>query len=176
MDAVKIELTGISPLLMHRFPLEDIDPPLEKRTPEDQAEIAAYRTPDGELYIPAEALRQALIRAAVYSKGKGRASLQKPVAACIAIEPEYLILDPQEYTIDSRSVVVPSTKGRVVRHRPRFDEWRIEATIQYDPALVTEKQLRQIIDDAGSRVGVLDWRPDCKGPMGRFVVTAWSAL
>jgi len=160
---------------MHRFPEEKLDPPLEKRTPEEQAEIAAYRTPAGALYVPGEALRQALIRAAVYSKGKGRASLQKPLAACVTVEPEYLELGTDEYTIDSRSVVMPSTKGRVMRYRPRFDEWNIQATIGFDPALVTEKQLREIVDNAGSRVGILDWRPDRKGPMGRFVVTSWEA-
>lgn len=177
MGVRKISATikGLSPLLMHRFPLEPVIA-IEKKTKEEQAEIAAYRTPDDELYIPAVALQRCLIAAATYSKGKGRATLQKPAAACLMVSPEYLLLGQGEYTIDSRPVVVPSTKGRIVRHRPRFDEWGVSFSIEYDDVLLTESQIRQIVDDAGARVGLLDFRPANKGPFGRFIVTNWELL
>ena len=159
---------------MHKFPLESVEA-LEKKSIEFQAEFAAYRTPGDELYVPGIAVQRALIGSATYSKGKGRASLQKPVAACVIITPEYLILDPQEYVVDSRPVVIPSTKGRVMRHRPRFDEWTISLTIEYDDALLTEGQLRKVVDDMGSRTGLLDFRPEKKGPFGRSMVTGWKS-
>jgi hypothetical protein len=31
-----------------------------------------------------------------------------------------------------------------------------------------------VIDAAGKRVGLGDFRPACKGPFGRFVVTNWQ--
>jgi len=34
--------------------------------------------------------------------------------------------------------------------------------------------LRHIVDDAGSRVGLLDFRPERKGPFGRFIVIEWK--
>ena len=170
---VQATIKGTSALLMHAYPM--VTPPKgwEKTGPQEQAEIAAYRTPDGQLYVPGVALQRCLVSAAAYSKGRGRASLQKPVAACVMITPEYVLLNQDQFAIDSRPVVIPATKGRIVRHRPRFDAWQLTFTIEYDTTLLNETELRQVVDDAGLRVGLLDFRPEKKGPFGRFMVTAW---
>ena len=91
------------------------------------------------------------------------------------VTPERCSLGVKEYTIDSRPVVIPATKGRIVRHRPRFDQWEVSFNLEYDTALLNETELRQVIDDAGSRVGLLDFRPEKKGPFGRFIVTKWES-
>ena len=174
IQKVDVGIKGVYAILMHRFPLEPVLA-IEKKTPEEQCEIAAYRTTKGELFIPGVNLQRAFIAGATFSKGKGRATLQKPVAACVFVTPEHLILDPQEYNIDSRAVVVPATKGRIVRHRPRVEEgWTLEFTLEFDDALLMEKQLRTVIDDTGSLVGIGDFRPEKKGPFGRFMVTKWE--
>lgn len=169
---VTCTIDGISPLLMHAYPLVPIEA-LDKKTVEEQAELACYRDPDGMLYVPGVNIQRALIAGATFSKGKGRASLQKPVAACTIVSPERVILAPQAYAIDTRPVVIPSTRGRVLRHRPRFEQWSLTFNIDFDPDLVTIVQLRRVLDDAGQRVGLLDFRPECKGPFGRFHVTSW---
>lgn len=169
---VTCTIEGISPLLMHAYPLVPIEA-LDKKTVEEQAELACYRDPDGMLYVPGVNIQRALIAGATFSKGKGRASLQKPVAACTIVSPERVILAPQAYAIDTRPVVIPSTRGRVLRHRPRFEQWSLTFNIEFDPDLVTIVQLRRVLDDAGQRVGLLDFRPECKGPFGRFHVTSW---
>jgi len=173
---IKGEITGTSPLLMHRFPMEEITA-IEKKPREEQAEIAAYRDPDTEeLYIPGVAFQRCLVAAAVYSKGRGRASLQKPVAASVLVEPERAGLGVKDYNIDSRPVVIRATKGRIIRHRPRLETWSATFTITYDDELLTKDQLRQVVDDAGARVGLLDFRPEKKGPFGRFTVTHWEEI
>jgi hypothetical protein len=40
--------------------------------------------------------------------------------------------------------------------------------------LLSEKEVRGIVDNMGSRVGLLDFRPEKKGPFGRCMVTAWQ--
>ena len=171
---VKCAIKGISPLLMHAFPMHPLEA-IEKRPIEEQTEYAAYRDPDTRLlYIPGIAVQRALIAAAAYSKGKGRASLQKPVAACVLINPERCDLGVGEYQIDARPVVIPTTKGRIIRYRPRLDEWKITFEAEYDDNLLKEGELRRIVDDAGSRVGLLDFRPERKGPFGRFIVIEWK--
>ncbi len=110
----KITIKGVTPLLMHAFPLEPVEG-FDKWSIQDKAEYAAYRDPDTEeLYIPGVAIQRALINGAVYSKGKGRASLQKSAAACLLIDPERLSLGTKEYAIDARGVVIPATKGVLV--------------------------------------------------------------
>ena len=170
---VSCTIKGISPLLMHAYPMQPIEA-IEKKSPEEQAETGAYRDPDtGGLYIPGIAIQRSLIASASYSKGKGRGSLQKPVAACVMVNPERCDLGVKEFLIDSRPVVIAATKGRIVRHRPRLDTWTVTVEIEYDDNLITETQLRRVVDDAGSRVGLLDFRPERKGPFGRFMVTDW---
>ena len=170
---VEITLTGETPLLMHAFPMATIEG-LEKQDAEDQAKVSEYRTPDGKLYVPGVALQRALVGGATYSKGKGRASLQRVAAACLFVTPEYLILTPQAYIVDSRPVVVPATKGRIIRHRPRFDAWQITAELEFEDTLLSATQVRRIVDDTGRNVGLLDFRPEKRGPYGRFAVIAWN--
>jgi len=175
IKTIEVEIKGKSPLLMHKFPLVAVEA-MEKKTPEEQAEIAVYRNPNNnELYIPAIAIQRALIGGATYSKGKGRASLQKIAAACLLISPDYISLGVEDYQIDSRPVVVPATKGRIIRHRPRLDEWNCRFQLEYEDILLNEKQIRKVVDDTGERVGLLDFRPERKGPFGRFMVITWKS-
>lgn len=175
IQKVFVTIKGISPLIMHSYPLIPIEK-LEMKSIEEQAELAAYRDPDTEeLYIPGVNIQRALIAAAVYSKGKGRATLQKPVAACVLVTPERCSLKVKTFVIDSRPVVIPATKGRVMRHRPRLDDWSVSFTIEFDNDLLKEKELRRVVDDAGLRVGILDFRPEKKGPFGRFMITEWKS-
>ena len=169
---VSCTIDGISPLLMHAYPLVPIEA-LEKKTPEEQAEYAAYRDPDGRLYVPGVNVQRCLVNAGKFSKGKGRASLERTVAACVIVLDERIVLPQQQYVIDTRSVVIPATKGRILRHRPRFDSWSLSFSIRYDPDLLSAEQIRRVVDDAGQRVGLLDFRPEHKGMFGRFQVTSW---
>ena len=174
MNTIQVRIKGVSALLMHAYPMIEIEA-LEKKSPEEQARFAEYRSPDDEmLYIPGTAIQRAFVAAAAFSKGKGRASLQKTVAACLMVSPERCSLGVKDYVIDSRRVVIPVTRGRVIRHRPRLDEWQCAFSIDYDDDKLTEKQVRKIVDDAGSLVGLLDFRPACKGPFGRFIVIEWK--
>src|SRR5512135_2445961 len=105
---VTATIRGISPLLMHAYPLVPVEA-LEKKSAEEQAEYGAYRLPGGKtLCIPSMALQRAIVNGATYSKGKGRASLQKQVAACVLVSPAYLSLDKTAYEVDVRPVVIPA--------------------------------------------------------------------
>lgn len=172
MKRVSIEIKGVSPLLMHRFPMEPIEA-IEKKSPQEQAQLALYEQ-DGIPYIPGVALQRALVQGATFSKGKGRGTLQKNVAAGVLLEEAQLPLPTKHWELDARPVTIPATKGRIVRYRPRFDTWQVAFTVSYDETLLTEDQLRRVVDDTGSRVGVLDFRPEKKGPFGRFVVVRWG--
>jgi hypothetical protein len=172
MKTIHVTMTGISALLMHRFPMEPIEA-IEKKSPEEQARIALYEQ-DGQPFIPGVNVQRALVAGATFSKGKGRSSLQKSVAAGLFVDEAQLPIKDAKWVVDARPVTIPATKGRVVRYRPRFDKWSVDCTISFDETLLTETQVRRIVDDTGSRVGLLDFRPERKGPFGRFMVMAWS--
>jgi hypothetical protein len=170
MQTLNVKIQGVSPLLQHRFIGE---PPegMRNKPPQEQAELATYRDiKTGELYIPVENLTRALISGASYSKGKGRSSLQKEVAAAVFVSPARISLGTKKFETDSRSVVIPATKGRIMAHRPRIDEWSAGFVIEFDETLLRKEQIVKILSDTGSRVGLMDFRPERKGPYGRFEV------
>jgi hypothetical protein len=175
IQSITIRIKGISPLLMCRFPMEPVEG-ISKMSKEMQAEQSAYRIPDSkELYIPGTAVQKCITSAAAYSKGKGRGTLEKVAGASVMVKEEYCKLGTIRYEIDSRAVVNPMTRGRVIAHRPRLNEWGIDFTLEFDNTLLSEPQLRRIVDDAGKLTGLLSFRPAKKGPYGKFMITSWEA-
>ena len=175
ISKINVSIKGLTPLLMHAYPMVPIEA-LDKKPKEEQAEHAAYRDPDTkELYIPGINIQRAMINGATYSKGKGRSTLQKPVAACVFVFPERVSLGTKKFSIDSRPVVIKATGGRVLRHRPRLDTWECSFEIEFDNDLLKESEMRTILDNTLLRVGLLDFRPEKKGSFGRAMVTEWKA-
>jgi hypothetical protein len=186
MHSIEVEITGTAPLLMHRFSDEARDQ-IESRssrvsariTKEETAERGAYRMPgnngSGNLCLPAENLMGAMRRAAAFHK-IGRRSSVPSVCGGVTISPEHIDLGTTTYQIDSRAVVIPATKGRVMQHRPRLNNWKARFHIEYEERLFPGPEiLHSILDDAGTLVGVGAFRPEKHGPFGRFVVTSWKS-
>lgn len=174
MEQFKVALTGISPLLMNAWPKggaekQQAEKNLKLLSPRERAEMNVYRTDDGELFLPAYNLHRALIAGATFTKGKGRASLQREVACGLMLSPNELRLGVHDYAIAEHRAVISATRGAVTRHRARIDTWSTTVDVSYDPGLLNERQIRKVFKDTGERVGVLDFRPEKKGPFGRFV-------
>jgi len=170
---VAVTIEGISPLLMHAFPLMPIEG-LEKKPPEEQARLALYQDEQGKPYIPGENVYRAFVSGAKYVKGKRGASLATVVAASVGVSPARLYLDGCRWQVDARPVRIKATQGTVVRYRPRFDAWSVSFTIDYDETLLKREELHRIVESTGARVGMLDFRPERKGPFGRFMVTEFK--
>ena len=185
MKRIEVETISITPLLMHRFSEEDeaqvqrgTSHAVTRPAPPEAAERAAYRMngPGTNLYIPARAMLAAIRRAAGLHK-IGRRSASSIVAASVFVQPEQIDLGTKKYALDSQSVVIRATKGRVMRHRPRLDNWKAAFTLVYNEALIQEPAfLKAILEDAGARVGILDFRPVSGGSYGTFAVTGWKLV
>ncbi len=97
------------------------------------------------------------------------------IPACLSIEQiEIPIESPDPWETDTRAVRIPSTGGRILAHRPCFHNWSLTFTLLLDTEVMDCKLLRDIVDAAGKRIGLGDFRPDCKGPFGKFVVDSWA--
>lgn len=176
---VKFTVEGIQPLLTHN-PASMLDKKEGKAgrripSPEEEAEAACYRLPDGTLGLPSIAFRAAIVSAAgAFKATRGRGSL-KNVVSHIRIEPEVVSLinedgkSLKEYQIDIRRAVLQ--RAAVLRARPRLDNWRASFSVVCDPDLFgTDPRtlLIPILEDAGNRIGVGDYRPQKGGWFGRF--------
>lgn len=68
--------------------------------------------------------------------------------------------------VDYRGVVV--SRARVMRCRPHFPGWSLEAALAFDPTTIDKSQLLQALETAGNLVGIGDYRPR----FGRFTIEA----
>lgn len=175
-----IEITGTTPLLMNRFNIDEQQTKIKEKnlTPRESAKKVCYENEAGKLYYPTTNIYACLIEAGKFHKdGKNKITTQRSslIPAGVMIEDETILFkEPQTWEVDSRAVVVPSTGGRIVCHRPRLDKWCLHFTLQLDTKMFSSKLVRIIVDDAGTKVGLGDFRPSRKGIFGRFVVTNWK--
>jgi hypothetical protein len=150
----------------------------DKGTPMEQAREKLYVGHDGKPCIPQPNLFRCLIDAGTFFKaGKSKVTTQKNslIPACIEVQGIELPSDHKEpWQVDTRAVRIPATGGRILCHRPSFNDWRLTFTMTVDTSLIGTKLVREIVDAAGRRIGLGDFRPDRKGPFGKFVVVAWK--
>lgn len=179
---INVEITGSTPMLMNRFNDEESisnQPRNKNLLPRDHAEKTAYKLSNGYLYIPSPNIFSCIICAGKFHKiGKNKVTTVRSslVPAGLAINTIDCLLNTKEFEVDSRSVVIPSTGGRIMKHRARLDKWALSFEIEIDETVFSESFVRQLVDDAGSKVGLGDFRPDRKGPFGKFKVTKWKKI
>ena len=167
----EIEITGKKPLLMHN-PVESMRVASEWRLkgvshpPEDvQAEAGLYKNVSGDICLPTLVLLGAIRTGAADKKigGKGKATFKKLVYSGLEIEPDDPKLIYDKWYIDSRPVVIG--KARVMANRPRFDNWscifriRVVDPVFLEPTRQGPEYIKDILDNAGKRGGIGDFRP-----------------
>lgn len=183
-----ITISGVTPLLMHKF--SDLDQlratdgvgvasaNTERGTPYEQAETGIYFDEGKNIVVPQPNILRCFMEGGRYFKvGKRQVTTQREslIPACVDIVEVAIKLayhDP--WTVDTRPVRIPSTGGRILRHRACFTDWHLSFSLSLDTEIMGPGLLREVIDAAGKRVGLGDFRPACKGPFGRFVVTHWQ--
>ena len=188
MTIIKVEITGVTPLLMNRF-TEANEVKVSagtstiqignRGTPRDQAEKKAYKDNDRNLFIPGPNIFSCIITAGKFHKvGKSKVTTMKTslVPAGLSIRDIVCPLGTKEFEVDSRSVVIPSTGGRVMAHRPRLDRWKTRFILDVDTDMFSLEFVRELINDAGRKIGLGDFRPDRKGPFGKFSITGWEVV
>lgn len=182
MKKIRVEVTGISPLLQHRFKIDDVQTPAKKRNlaaEEDDVEGYLYRLPDGTIYQPALHFIASMKRAGIKFKIPGQnRTTYKNLIGCgmVIIEPDAIPHKNQNWEIDIRAIVNPNTRGRRAKKRPCFKNWTLQFTIEYDENEIDFGHIKQILDYAGRYVGIGDFRPEKGGPFGRFLVSEFKEI
>lgn len=155
----------------------------KKGTPREQAEPKAYRDAKANFVIPGVNVFRSIIDAGAFIKsGKTKLTTQKSslITSFLLMETLESIVcgdtgsPVKDFEVDSRSVVIPSTGGRIMAHRPRFDAWQLTFEVELDESECAPDMLRELVDQAGKKVGLGDFRPAKKGVFGRFKVIEWK--
>ena len=156
-----------------RGPTEAADD-FEKRVWKERLHV----TDNGEVYIPASALKQCLVGGAKYLNEKIKGQGQKTWAGKI----EKAVRCPDDVPLGIKAgdvtgewiyVNADGVRGsgkRVYRCFPRIDSWKAEVTLLIlDPILDPDTVVRQLTA-AGAFIGIGRWRPEKGGENGTFTV------
>ena len=183
MKRIKCKIVGETALLMNRYSVQaQIQQKAGGRAitktydTDVEAENSAYWTSKGkkELMIPANVLYSAILNASSFHK-IGKRSAKSILAGSIRIEPAEISLGTDKYEVDIRGVVIQ--RNRVPKARARIDTWSAEFEIVYNEKLIGEPQIiKTILEQAGERVGIMDFRPQKSGWFGLFKVTEFKEI
>lgn len=177
MKKINVEITGVAPLLQHRFATEEHGQNTSKSKkkvydPKIEAERCLYKNTKGEIYQPAEHIFQSMVKAAVDFKFEKKRTYKDVITSGILVEPDEIpLIYDSSYEIDARGVVIQ--RSRIVRWRPRFNNWKLNFTINIlDDENISVPVLKEILEKAGATKGIGDYRPR----FGRFMVTQYKEI
>ena len=198
MKKIEVKIRGIRPIIMHNGRTADpIDPWAKKlkqvsgkrsKTDDDYAlmadiefEAGLYWSDDLGVYLPVDNLQRMFLDACKKIK-MGRQSVGIMVDAEYGVPLEFknsknlaaLKKDPS--MMFRKCVGVNGSK--VPRTRPLIPTgWKASFVVELDTDLLNVEELEQILDIAGTRIGLGDWRPSAPkvpGGFGRFIVESFN--
>jgi hypothetical protein len=178
--SVHVQLQGTCDIIFHRWNAEAVEEKgraaknsAAKKT--DNVESYVWRNEKSELCIPGNYLHGSLAGAAKFKQDprSPRKSASDLYKAGIVVTTELASLGVKEWDYLKKGRVTVQRQG-INRTRPAVRVgWRAAFDILVlTPQYIDAKNLREVIDMAGTLVGVGDYRPT----YGRFAVVKWNVM
>lgn len=177
---VEVEITGDTDLLFHRWNCESVDAKSKAAKgsaakKSDDVESYVYRNEKGELCIPGEYIRQAVIHAAKYKqdpRSPRKSAVDITKAAVVSLTP-LASLGMKEWDYDHKCRVQVQRNG-ITRTRPAINAgYKASFVLMVNlPEYVSPDMLHGLLSDSGKLIGIADFRPT----YGRFHVTKFQVL
>lgn len=177
---VSVTLQGSSDLLFHRWNCEEVDAKSasakgSKTRKSDNIESYVYRNDEGEICIPSEYLRMAIIGAAKFrqdprSPRKSAMDLFKASIVCLT---PLSSLGTKDWDYEDKRRVVIQRAG-INRTRPAMKVgWEANFVIMVNtPEYIQPQDLNETIQLAGRLIGLGDFRPS----YGRFNIIKFEVI
>lgn len=189
MYTIDCQITGVAPLLQHRYPmpeLADLSKGGHKSTGakdySDEWRASLYVDSNGMVYQPSSHIEGAMIKAAAGFKiaGKRGKSYKDLFLGNILVSPDKILhglTNPETLDLDAdkpmyldmRPVIIQ--RARVVRLRPTIKEgWKLDFFIDVIDDQIPFEIVHDVLSLAGKTVGIGDYRPK----FGRFLVSKFE--
>jgi hypothetical protein len=177
---IEARIEGTSAMLFHRWSVEAVEEKANaakgsKSKKTDNVESYIYRDAKGDVAIPSEYFRQAIIHAAKFKQDprSPRKSAMDLYKAGIATIGELCSLGVKEPDYMDRRRVVIQRNG-ITRTRPAMlAGWKCSVSLQVLlPEYINPAMMNETLQYSGRIVGVGDFRPS----FGRFMVTAFDVI
>lgn len=177
---VRVKLQGSADFLFHRWNSDAVDAKAKSAKgsaakKSDDLESYVYRDEGGDLAIPGEYLRQAIVNAAKFQQDprSPRKSAMDLFKAAVISLTNLASVGRATWDYEDRRRVMVQRNG-ITRTRPALRAgWQAEFELMVQlPEYVDTLLLRRVVDDAGRLIGLGDFRPT----FGRFTVSHWEVV
>lgn len=162
--------------------------PIQKKTDwtvQEEASTKLYRSEKGLMGVPMQNIMSAIVLAGQHVKsGKKFISTAKSTTVFDFLEfvEDFCVFSG---CLEANSSDIPWTpfpvKGTMHQGasetavcivRPRIPHWKLAFTVKFDDKRgVSEDSVEKLVEIAGRKIGLCDWRPAKKGRFGRFVIS-----
>ena len=165
-EKYKVEIRGTRPLLMNscKHMIDEKENNLarakKRLTPKEEAKKLLYLDKEENIIVPAQTVLACLRKSATNFKvpGRGKKTFKDFIYAGVKIEPrEISLVTKNRWETDLQAVVIE--RARIIKARPRFDEWELNFETEILDVIITPITLKEILVDAGKYNGLLDFRP-----------------
>ncbi len=157
---ISCHIRGTRPLLMNAF-VSDSGNGLTKKgriyDDNDEAQKRLYLGPDGSICTPATHIEACMVKSASDFKFSGKKTYKDIIKSGVFVEPLMIPHLKTDWKVDRQGVVVQ--KARIMRCRPRFDEWELKFEMVLRDERLEALNVRNILESAGKYVGIGDYRP-----------------
>jgi hypothetical protein len=177
MKTFKVILQGKTPILLHSPSAMNGNRNGAKRgetqipTPQEEARASLYMLPDkSSIAFPSLNILRAAITASTAWK-INKKSIVPFMAGSVSVDDELVSFRTLEFEVDTRRAVVQ--KAGILRSRAKLPVgWKLKFELNVDDDAPAElaRILPDIFAEAGRRVGIGDFRPERRGPFGKFEV------
>jgi len=178
--AVEVAVVGAAPFLFHRWSVDAVAEKAKARKgsrakKEDDVESYVYRTPSGELAIPGESFRRAIVQAAKFRqdpRSPRKSAMDLFLAGVVSLDDVCSLGVVAWDYLDRRRVMIQ--RNAITRVRPAMHPgWRVTVHLQVLlPEYIDPTLLHEVVTMAGRLIGVGDFRPT----FGRFQVVSYAVL
>lgn len=150
----------------------------EQRDPRAEFLAARYLDGEGRECAPITAVKKAMVSAGTAMDNLTKVAIRQAIFVAPTLAPASMFV-PIE-TKDGRlamgvfgeDAVTIGINTRGLVYRPKYDDWSLRVTVEYNPRLVSQEQVVALAEQAGWGVGICEGRPERSSALGwgRFSV------
>jgi hypothetical protein len=144
----------------------------EQRDPEAEYQAAKYVDTDGRECAPVTAIKKSLITAATAMSDLTKVALRQGIFVAPTASPGSMLVPIETHEgkpsvgVMREDAVTIGINTRGLTYRPCYDEWQLRVTVEYNPRIVSQEQLLELVNQAGWGVGICEGRPEKTSALG----------
>lgn len=136
--------------------------------PEEEWKASRYIHPEsGRSCIPGRGIKKAMVATHIFGNDK---TLKRRLQGAFFVTEEFIPIDYEKEVKRRDFLPLMGGRGHHNSYRMEFFGWKAKIPIEFDATLITAEALVNMLERAGTSIGIGDDRPEKSGMHGRFSV------